>query len=374
MPRTLSTRTQYEIEFALFLVAQFCEISQVRRAKNLDHHFLLAIRSHTTDIADANAEVRRHPNVTRDIRKPTIEFERPHILKFMRYFCKTLAAISFLSPTLSRSKPISRASAFVLGHNTHPTTIKRTPTTTQIARMSGWSSTWSDILNGGNPRWKITCGESHEKAYAHFQKHVLNGDIENNDDTKNLSVLCPLAGDDPFVRLLYRKGFSVTAIDLVAEAVEEMRKGFGDDGHDAWKKEESDGDVIWTHKSGRATLVVGDALKKRPKLNNSFDAVYDKDSFGALSKVLRKPFCERISEYTKDSAVVYLECKLKKGLVGVDNAGPPFSLRKEDLMDSDNYGGSKFEYVEGLGPVYELPGPMNAVMQQTGHVLRRTRK
>lgn len=241
--------------------------------------------------------------------------------------------------------------------------------------MSGWSSTWEDILSGGNPRWKVTSEESHEKAYEHFRRHVLKGN-EKNDDVKDVSVLCPLAGDDPFVRLLYRKGYSVTAIDLVAEAVEAMRKGFNDDDEnddESWEKEESAGDVIWKHKSGRATLIVGDALKKRPNLNNSFDAVYDKDSFGALSKDLRKPFCERIADYTRDDAIVYLECKLKKGLVGVDNAGPPFSLRKDDLMETNNYGGSKFEYVEGLGPVYSLPGNMNAVMQQTGHVLRRTR-
>ena len=46
--------------------------------------------------------------------------------------------------------------------------------------MSGWSGTWKDILNGGSPRWKITCEESHEKAYSHFQRHVLNSN--NNDD------------------------------------------------------------------------------------------------------------------------------------------------------------------------------------------------
>jgi len=237
--------------------------------------------------------------------------------------------------------------------------------------MSGWASTWKDILNGGNPRWKITAGESHEKAYAHFQKHVLKGD-DNNIDAKNVSVLCPLAGDDPFVHLLFQEGYKVTAIDLVAEAIEAMRQGFGDD-DGAWTKEEANGDIVWTHKSGRATLIVGDALKKRSNLNNSFNAVYDKDSFGALGKDLRKPFCDRIADYTKENAIVYLECKLKNGVVGVDNSGPPFSLRKDDLMEANNYGGSKFEYVEGLGSVYDLPGNMNAVMQQTGHVLRRTR-
>jgi len=292
----------------------------------------------------------------------------------MNNFCKAFAALSAFSSTFHRSNTTPlRTTAFVLRDLARPTTIIRTPTTSQITRMSGWSSTWNDILNGGNQRWKITCGESHEKAYAHFRYHVLNGNVANNETVKNISVLCPLAGDDPFVRLLFQKGYSVTAIDLVAEAVDEMRKGFGDDDQDAWGKKESDGDVIWTHQSGRATLIVGDALKKRPNLNNSFDAVYDKDSFGAISQDLRKPFCERIADYTKDTAIVYLECKLKKGLVGVDTAGPPFSLRKDDLMETNNYGGSKFEYVEELGPIYELPGNMNAVMQQTGHILRRTR-
>ena len=287
----------------------------------------------------------------------------------MKNYHKAFTALSLLSSSTFRPSLSSTVSAFVLGETTKSTTIIRTPTTVQTTAMSGWANTWNDILNGGNPRWKITCEESHEKAYGHFQKHVLKEEKTSEDGTKNLSVLCPLAGDDPFVRLLFRKGYAVTTIDLVAEAVEEMRKGFGDD-DGAWTREETDGDVIWTHQSGRATLIVGDALKKRPNLNNSFDAVYDKDSFGALRADLREPFCERISDYTKDNAIVYIECKLKKKH---DNVGPPFSLRKDDLMEASNYGDS-FEYVEGLGPVYELTGPMSAVMQQTGHVLRRNRR
>jgi len=242
---------------------------------------------------------------------------------------------------------------------------------------SGWANTWDDILSGGNPRWKIASEECHEKAYSHFQNHVLKGE---NNDTKiqDTSVLCPLAGDDPFVYLLYKKGYNVTAIDLVAKAIEAMKNRFDDD-DSCWTKEEESssndgtaGDVVWKHKSGRATFIVGDALRKRSNLNNSFDAVYDKDSFGALQKQLRKSFCQRISEYTKHNAILYLECKLKNGVAGSDDTGPPFSLQREDLMEDDNYGGSKFEYVEGLGRVYDLPGKF-ASMQQTGHILRRCR-
>merc|ERR1712176_1350541 len=266
---------------------------------------------------------------------------------------------------------MGNATAFVYGNIIKTSLSNRTPTATQTTAMSGWSGTWKDILNGGSPRWKITCEESHEKAYSHFQRHVLNSN--NNGDAKNVSVLCPLAGDDPFVFLLYKKGYNVTAIDLVPEAIDANRRGFGDD-DSAWIKTETDGDIVWTHNSGRATLIAGDALKKRPNLVNSFHAIYDKDSFGALPRDLRKPFCERIAEYTKDDGILYLECKLKQshapGTPG--NSGPPFSRRKEDLMQADHYGGAKkFEYVEELGPVYDLPGGISSWMQQTGHVLRR---
>lgn len=277
-------------------------------------------------------------------------------------------AISLLAATLPRSSPIS-AAAFITGNISQSIKINRAPTSSQTTAMSGWSSTWKDILDGGSPRWKITSGESHEKAYAHFQRYVLKGE-ENEIRSKN--VFCPLAGDDPFVRMLFQKGYNVTAIDLVSDAIDAMRQSFGDD-DSAWTRKESDGDIVWTHNSGRATLIVGDALKKRSYLNNSFDAVYDKDSFGALQKEMRSPFCDRIADYTKENATVYLECKLKDGMKGADNSGPPFSLREEDLMEANNYGDSKFQYVEGLGPVYDLPGNMNSFMKQTGHILRRTR-
>jgi len=281
---------------------------------------------------------------------------------------KVFAALFLISTRLSHSSPIISAASFVVGNSLKSTKTRRTPGSSQTTAMSGWSSTWKDILNGGSTRWKVSDPRSHEKAYSHFQKYVLKAE-ENTIDPKNISVICPLAGDDPFVRLLFKKGYNVTAIDLVPEAIDAMRKAFGDK-DSAWTKEESDGDIVWTHESGRATLIAGDALKKRSNLNNSFDAVYDKDSFGALARDIRKPFCDRMAEYTKENAIVYLECKLKKGVKGVDYSGPPFSLREDDLMEANNYGGSKFEYVEELGPVYDLGSNF---MQQTGHILRRTR-
>lgn len=225
----------------------------------------------------------------------------------------------------------------------------------------GWHQTWSDILSGGNPRWKVTCEDCHKQALSHFQEHV-----KGNPETT--SVLCPLAGDDLFVYQLFRQGYSVTTIDLVPAAVEAMKAHFGGSSseEESWEKEERDNTIIWKHSSGRATLMVGDALQHRPDLENTFDAVYDKDSFGALPKDLRQRFCSLIATYLKQDGIVYLECKLKDNHEEVKHIGPPYSLRGEDLMEGTSYG-SSFHYVKDLGTVYELKMPM----QQTGHILKR---
>lgn len=238
---------------------------------------------------------------------------------------------------------------------------------TTKTKLMGWSDTWSDILSGGNPRWKVTGEDCHTKALAHFQEYVKG-------DPADISVLCPLAGDDPFVYLLFTKGYSVTTIDLVPAAVEEMKKQFqsgngsesGPSLAQEWTREEKENTVIWKHGSGRATLMVGDALQKRPGLVNQFDAVYDKDSFGALPMQLRNAFCSRIAEYVKQGGIIYLECKLKDDHEKVISIGPPFSLKEEDLMEKTSYGDA-FDYVQGLGEIYNI----QMAGQQTGHILKR---
>merc|ERR1719276_425278 len=103
---------------------------------------------------------------------------------------------------------------------------------------------------------------------------------------------------------------------------------------------------------------------KRPELVNSFDAVYDKDSFGALTLDMRSPFCDRLSEFTKDGGTIYIEVKNKES---GRQFGPPFHVEKHHLMEPAVFG-TKFEHVSSLGEVYPLSGP---TMKQTGHVLRR---
>ncbi|CAJ1954769.1 unnamed protein product [Cylindrotheca closterium] len=222
----------------------------------------------------------------------------------------------------------------------------------------GWSDTWKDILDGGNQRWKVDNLDAKKIAL----KHITDNTITSS--ARKLKILCPLAGDDKFVFHAWSEGHDVTAIDLVPEAVAAMRQQFGSstDGWTSTPKE--DEGLVWKHDSGRVTLYEGDMLKKRSELENSFDAIYDKDSYGALTKDIRPAFCQRLSDYAKDGATLYIEVKNKAS--GREH-GPPFHVEKSDLMESTSFG-PYFNHVTALGELYPLPMPG---MQQTGHILKR---
>jgi hypothetical protein len=265
--------------------------------------------------------------------------------------------------------------------------------------MASWAKAWTDIMNGGSKRWKVDDIDAKRCALSRIVEYhrrrdgdggtnppatkEVDGDVDDDVNRRMLRILCPLAGDDPFVHYAWSLGHDVTAMDIVPDALGIMRGMFGDD-EDDWSSSSLAGTaasgggnnddvidgatVVWKHKSGRATLLEGDALTFRPGLANAFDAVYDKDSFGALSIHDRRMFCERVSEYVKDGGVLYVEVKNKDG--GRDSGGPPYHVEMEDLMEPDNFGTS-FEYVRYLGEVYALNVDG---MKQTGHVLRRSRR
>mmetsp|Transcript_19632 Transcript_19632/g.32221 ORF Transcript_19632/g.32221 Transcript_19632/m.32221 type:complete len:264 (+) Transcript_19632:13-804(+) len=233
-----------------------------------------------------------------------------------------------------------------LSNNRHSKSIK----------MGGWSETWNDILSGGSKRWKVDDVEAKQKALTHIT------DATSSDTP--LRILCPLAGDDPFVHYAWSQGHDVTAIDIVPEALKEMRCQFGENNQEDWSSAPDSGGIVWKHKSGRATLYEGDMLMKRSELQNSFDVVYDKDSFGALNLDMRRAYCQRLSEFMKSNGVVYVEVKNKES---GREFGPPYHVEKDDLMEETSFGGA-FEYVKSLGEVYTLN--MGGI-KQMGHILRK---
>lgn len=231
-----------------------------------------------------------------------------------------------------------------------------------------WASTWKDILSGGSPRWKVDDVAAKQQALSYISKHLSETQQQQPETSpENVKILCPLAGDDPFVHQAWKQGYSVTSIDLVPDAVAAMRNQFSTDDQQWNMEEKSNGSTVWNHERGRATLYAGDMMEKRHELLDTFDAVYDKDSFGALDKSMRQPFCQRLADYTKDGAIVYIEVKYKDENNPGRDAGPPFHVEKDDLMEPTSFGES-FDFVASLGKVYDLPMPG---MDQTAHILRR---
>ena len=152
-------------------------------------------------------------------------------------------------------------------------------------------------------------------------------------------------------------------MELVPSAVAAMREQFPGN----WTEEESSaskGSTLWRHESGRAEIYQGDVFLKVPELGSRFDAVYDKDSFGALDPSMREAFVQRLADYLKPDGVIYTEVKFKES--ADRSVGPPFHVEKSDLVEVFE-ANNLFQYESSLGEVYKIGSP---VMKQTGHVLR----
>ena len=226
-----------------------------------------------------------------------------------------------------------------------------------------WVNAWDDIQNGGNKRWIVDDVSLKQKALGHITRNFSKKDNR----LTSLSIFCPLAGDDTFLYHAWDQGHSVVGIDLVPAAVSAMRKQFGPDDTD-WTRHDSDGSmVVWKHNSGRVTLINADAFTMMNELVGSFDAVYDKDSFGAIPQDLRSNYCKLIAAYLKTDGVIYCEAVTKSDSCSHRHEGPPYHIGQDELMDPQNYG-EQFNYVEILGVVYDI---QDEEMDQVGHILKR---
>jgi hypothetical protein len=293
----------------------------------------------------------------------------------------------------------------------------RSTSSVGMSSTSSWSAAWKDILNGGSKRWKIEdlhvkqqalhylVKEAHRHRYNNDSKVLqvtasdgtANANTNANIDPTILNILCPLAGDDPFVYYAWSQGHFVTTMDIVPEAVQAMRRQFANSGSMEKDNEDDDADwtceilheqqqsqndnenspttttttKIWNHVSGRATLYEGDMLQPaRSELVGRFSAIYDKDSFGALDTSMRVNYCQRLADYTQDYAPAYVEVKWKQAVAErhAANTGPPFHVDRNDLIEPTNFG-TFFEHISSLGQVADLAHMSG--MSQTAHLLRR---
>jgi Thiopurine S-methyltransferase (TPMT) len=333
---------------------------------------------------------------------------------YLFFFKQSVRTLPFgFSNVLLCGRAVCRClQGLALSFSFYPSSLK-----TLRSMVANWEAAWHDILHqGGSPRWKVDDPAVKEQALQRILQYCSCTDQQSrctsNDDDPHrtlslLHILCPLAGDDPFVALAWQRGHAVTSIDLVPAAVALQRQQISrccqkaatattttsssstttSSSIDATaatatteKEEEAADDwtetvvapalTKWTHCSGRATCYVGDALQSiHGDLHGTFDAVYDKGAFGALEPSMRAAYGARLAEYLRPgTGILYTEVKIQKNKeVVVDRTvGPPFHVDQSDLMATL---GSHFDYVADLGQLYEILLPPG--MAQTGHVLRR---
>ena len=222
-----------------------------------------------------------------------------------------------------------------------------------------WSGAWDDILKGGDPRWKRGEGEANTRAQL-THLHSLAGEYSL---PSSLSIFVPLAGDCPIVHAAWMMGHKVTANEFVPVAVTALRRVFSAKEED-WKCEEIPAGKKWTYVvDGRVIIYECDIFTSVSELLDSFDIVFDKDAYGALSPPVRRGYMSVLSSYLRHGGIMY--CEAKKKLVDADK-GPPFDVTPEDIKGNVD---GLLTYVRSLGEVYDW-GDKSQYLQ-IGHVLKR---
>eukprot|EP00013_Stygamoeba_regulata_P011159 CAMPEP_0177688034 /NCGR_PEP_ID=MMETSP0447-20121125/34448_1 /TAXON_ID=0 /ORGANISM="Stygamoeba regulata, Strain BSH-02190019" /LENGTH=236 /DNA_ID=CAMNT_0019198319 /DNA_START=61 /DNA_END=771 /DNA_ORIENTATION=- len=191
------------------------------------------------------------------------------------------------------------------------------PTTT-------WDDLWTDIVSGGNMRWKRGEAEGNYKRQFEFLHRELT---KHHPDRSTFRFLVPLSGDCPFVRYAWSLGHSVCAVDLSKVALAALRAQFAEDSV-SWEESQlgEDGARVWRSQDGRLEVVCCELITSEAtgQLVSGFDAVLDKDAFGALAPEVREAYVKRITPLLAPHAQVLLEGKQRRE--EDREAGPPFHL------------------------------------------------
>ena len=137
------------------------------------------------------------------------------------------------------------------------------------------------------------------------------------------SVLIPLAGNSPAVRLLYDLGMNVTAVEYVPEAVRALlHEQFP--GIRIQRQKTRDATVFFGR---RLSVRQGDFFKLPPEL--CFDLVYDRAAIVAIPPRRRRPYANILTRATRPGGALFA---VGYEFIGGRRRGPPYSLSRAELL------------------------------------------
>ena len=205
-----------------------------------------------------------------------------------------------------------------------------------------WEEDW-DKIQAGEKFWKTGEEANTPQLYLSYFNKLF--------PSSKPHIFIPLCGDYPFVHLAWSEGYTVSALEFIPTAVERL-KGQFEGGEEAWEGSECPGGKKWVYAKGRMVVYQADVFVENPELVNVFDAVLDKDAFGAIEKDERARYIELVAKYLKKGGILVSETKKKTE--GLDE-GPPYHLLEEEMRKEwEREGGLVYE--EFMGSMYEWPG------------------
>jgi thiopurine S-methyltransferase len=125
------------------------------------------------------------------------------------------------------------------------------------------------------------------------------------ESTKDLQAFVPLCGDSPAVKYLLEAGFSVTALDVVAEALEGLRNSIRNELPSALPKLQILCEDIFTHQA-----------------KTQFDFIYDRAALVAIVPNLQEKYAQHLLKMLAPGGLYFLDTFTFEE----EKSEPPFSV------------------------------------------------
>eukprot|EP00659_Diplonema_papillatum_P013951 gene13951-21337_t len=199
---------------------------------------------------------------------------------------------------------------------------------------------WDDRWGAGQTSWKTT-----EDAAWPFDANLKAVGYAGEASGAGLRAFVPLCGDSAVVPVLLQRGFEVTGVEGSPKACAAMRKRLASIAGDKAAA-----------LSEKLTLVCGDFFHEARQLPAaSFDLIYDRASFVAVSPDRRREYAEIMTRLRKPSTRMYFEGVWRnKKFAGSDDPaahvqlGPPHHTEPDHVRALYEPMGWQFDLILGI--------------------------
>jgi len=215
--------------------------------------------------------------------------------------------------------------------------------------MSRWESAWTEILEGVSQRWKA--GEKAEN-YLVLERYLEATKLLTGSE----SLFFPLVGDHPFAAIVYKKGYSFCATELVRKAAAALREKCETEWNEEIVTTENGTQVeLWTTKDGRGKIWIGDHFTVVKELETGqYPVIIDKDAFGALPAETREEYIAGHKKLLIPGGHVVLEGQQKQSDL---DQGPPYHLTQELIENT----WKDFEILDVKTEFYKMDGSLTPI-------------